>query len=739
MDGEQGLFKARLRQQPRFVDLSKCTSCGECSKVCPIELPNEYDQGLSKRKAAFKKYPQAIPGGYAISKRGNAPCRVTCPAHVSVQGYIALMNTEKYREAMELFKKDHPFPGVCGRVCHHPCEAACTRQSVDEPLAIMNLHRFLADWDQKSGPPFLPQKKEPRPEKVAIIGAGPAGLTCAYFLAIEGYAVTVFEKLPVLGGMLTVGIPAYRLPRNIIEAEIQTIRDLGVEFKTGLEIGKDFTIGQLRHQGYGAFFLGIGSQACKALGIEGEDLPGVYPGLDFLREVNLGNRIKLGDRVAVVGGGNVAMDAVRTALRTGSAHPFIIYRRSLEEMPANAEEIEECQAEGIEIMTLTNPVRVIAEAGRVKAIECIRMALGEPDQSGRRRPEPIPGSEFIIEVDAVIPAIGQESDWTCLTEECACKLNDWGTIRVDPVTLQSDDRDIFAGGDAVSGPRTVVEAIGAGKEAALSIDRFLQGRDLRQGRPKHWEAVIDVPTEGQILQARTRMSQAPADQRIQNFNEVQLGYQESDSQQEARRCLKCGICSECYQCVEACLAQAVDHDQTVMEKEIEIGSVVLATGSRPYDPSPLEELYQYHRNPNVLTSLEFERILSASGPTQGHLIRPSDGKEPKKIAWFQCIGSRDTNHCGNSYCSSVCCMYAIKDAMMAKEHAKGDLDCAIFNMDIRTFGKDYEKYLSAGQRQGRRALHQGPGFTPLTKSPETGICISAMWMKTARLKKNSLT
>jgi heterodisulfide reductase subunit A-like polyferredoxin len=569
----------------------------------------------------------------------------------------------------------------------------------------MNLHRFLADWDRKSGRPFIPRKKESKPEKVAIIGAGPAGLTCAYFLAMEGYSVTVFEKLPVLGGMLTVGIPAYRLPRTIIEAEIQTIRDLGVEFKTGVEIGKDFTIGQLRRQGYKAFFLGIGSQACKALGIEGEELEGVYPGLDFLREVNLGHKIKLGDRVAVVGGGNVAMDAVRTARRTGSAHPFIIYRRSLEEMPANAEEIEECQAEGIEIMTLTNPVRVIAEAGRVKAIECIRMALGAPDQSGRRRPEPIAGSEFLIEVDAVIPAIGQESDWACLTEECACALTAWGTLQVDPLTLQSNDPDIFAGGDAVSGPRTVVEAIGAGKEAALSMDRFLQGLDLRQGRPAQWEGVMDVPLEGVIPQARARMSHAPADQRIQNFNEVQLGYQESDTRQEASRCLKCGVCSECYQCVEACLAQAVDHNQTVVEREIEVGSVVLATGSRPYDPSPLEGLYQYRGNPNVLTSLEFERILSASGPTQGHLIRPSDGKEPHKIAWLQCIGSRDTDHCGNSYCSSVCCMYAIKDAMMAKEHAKGDLDCTIFNMDIRTFGKDYEKYyLRARDKAGVRFI-----------------------------------
>jgi heterodisulfide reductase subunit A-like polyferredoxin len=692
LDGEPGHFKARVRQQPRFVDLDKCTSCGECAKVCPIEVSSEYDEGLSKRRAAYKKYAQAIPGGYAITKRGTAPCRATCPAHVSVQGYIALITAGKYREAVELFKKDHPFPGVCGRVCHHPCEGACTRTEVDEPLAIMNLHRFLADWDRQTDQPFTPKKKEIRPDKVAIIGAGPAGLTCAYFLAIEGYAVTVFEKLPVLGGMLSVGIPAYRLPRDIIEAEIQVVRDLGVQFKTGVEIGKDFTVGQLREQGFKAFFLGIGSQECKVLGIEGEDFEGVYPGLEFLKQVNLGNRVKLGDRVAVIGGGNVAMDAVRTARRTGSSKPFIIYRRSLEEMPANIEEIEECRDEGIEIMTLTNPLQVIAEAGRVKAVECQRMHLGEPDESGRRRPVPVPDSAFTIEVDAVIPAIGQESDWACLTDECACTLSDWGTIQVDPVTLQSSDPDIFAGGDAVTGPRTVVEAIGAGKEAAMSIDRFLQGRDLHEGRPVRWEGIKDVPTEGCEHLPRVAMTHAPASQRIQNFNEVQLGYDEIGSRREAKRCLECGVCSECYQCVSACLAGAVDHSQKAIEKEIEIGSLVLCPGSEPFDPSGLEAFYHYNSSPNVLTSLEFERLLSASGPTMGHLVRPSDEKEPKRIAWLQCVGSRDSNRCGNGYCSSVCCMYAIKDAMIAKEHAHGELDCAIFNMDIRTFGKDYEQY-----------------------------------------------
>ncbi|MDH3880222.1 MAG: FAD-dependent oxidoreductase, partial [Desulfobacteraceae bacterium] len=348
----------------------------------------------------------------------------------------------------------------------------------------------------------------------------------------------------------------------------------------------------------------------------------------------------------------------------------------------------------------------ISENGKVKAIECIKMELGEPDESGRRRPIPIEGSEFTMEIDTLIPAIGQESDWACLTDECACTLSDWGTLRVDPVTFQSDDPDIFSGGDAVTGAATVVEAIGAGKEAAVSIHRFIQGEDLHENRQKSWESIQDVPTEGYENISKEKMPHLDPAERMKNFNEVQLGFNEEQVRKEANRCLACGICSECYQCVDACLAQAVDHEQVAVEKEVEIGSLILCPGSKPYDPSTLEEFYHYPSNPNVVTSLEFERLLSASGPTMGHLVRPSDQKEPKKIAWLQCVGSRDTNKCGNGYCSSVCCMYAIKDSMIAKEHAGGDLDCAIFNMDIRTFGKDYEKYyLRAKDKAGVRFIN----------------------------------
>jgi heterodisulfide reductase subunit A-like polyferredoxin len=648
-----------------------------------------------------------MPGAYAITKKGISPCKANCPAHISVQGYVALVAQGKFREALKLIKEENPLPAVCGRVCHHPCETACTRSTIDEPVAIDPLKRFVADLDLKAETRYQPAVKEKKKEKVAVIGSGPAGLSCAYYLAREGYHVTIYEKLPVAGGMLYVGIPEYRLPKKVIDAEIQIIRDMGVQIELGVDIGRTVTIEQLRRQGYRAIFLGIGAQECKKLGIEGEELCGVYPGLDLLRDANLGKPVHLGKRVAVIGGGNVAMDCVRTALRLGSEQAFVIYRRSLEEMPANEEEITECEEEGIEIHTLTNPKRILGKNGNVAAIECIRMKLGDPDESGRRRPIPIEGSEFMIELDAVIPAIGQESDWACLGPECACTLSSWGTVNVDPLTLQTDDADIFAGGDAVTGPKTVIEAIEAGKQGAISIHRYIQNQDLREGRERGWEAVKDIRTEGYDRIPRTQMPRLDPGIRAGTFEEVQRGFTEEQAVAEAKRCIACAVCSECYQCVEACRPGAVTletHRQKSETTVLQVGSIILAPGFRPFDPSRFET-YNYASHPNVLTSMEFERILSATGPTMGHVLRSSDGKEPKKIAWLQCVGSRDINRCDHGYCSSVCCMYAIKEAVIAKEHLGGDLDCAIFFMDMRTYGKDFERYYNdARDKRGVRFI-----------------------------------
>jgi NADPH-dependent glutamate synthase beta subunit-like oxidoreductase len=519
----------------------------------------------------------AVQGAITRSKQLTSPCKAHCPAHMNVQGYVRLVAQGKFMEALKLMKEDNPFPAVCGRVCDHPCEAHCSRGEIDEPVAINMIKRFVADMDLDVRTRYVPPIETKREEQVAVIGSGPAGLTCAYFLARKGYRVTVYERGPRLGGMLTAGIPSYRLPRDLVDAEIQVICDMGVEMKTNVEIGKDKTVDRLRRDGYKAFFIGIGAQECKSLEVEGENLEGVYPGIDLLNRINRGDTMTFDKRVAVIGGGNVAFDAVRTAKRLGGIDAFIIYRRTLEEMPANADEISEAQAEGIPIQTLTQPIRFIGRKGRVNKIECVKMKLGEPDESGRKAPEPIPGSEFQIDVDAVITALGQETDWACLTPECACQLTDWGTMRVDPVTFQSDDADIFAGGDAVSGPRTVIEAIAAGKEAAVSIDRFLRGLDLREGRGRKLEVAAEFQRQKYHPAKRARMPVLEAAERVKSFDEVQLGLSQQLAVEEAKRCLGCGCA-----CIQACPYGVIQFDPRAgVSHKCDLCSERVYIGERP--------------------------------------------------------------------------------------------------------------------------------------------------------------
>ena len=621
-----------------------------------------------------------------------------------MQGYVQMVKAGKYKEALEIIMEDLPLPGVLGRICPHGCEDACRRCDVEQPVAIRDLKRLAADK-------FDPRKVEikcapPKKEKVAIIGSGPAGLSCAYHLAKKGVLSTIFESLPEPGGMLRVGIPAHRLPREILDQEIEVITNLGVELKTNTALGSDVSIDGLLDDGYKAVYLAIGAHKGIELGIPGEKSNGVRQGVDFLKEVNLTGKAATGKKMAIVGGGNVAIDVARSAVRLGAAEVNIVYRRTRNEMPAWEEEIQAAEDEGVQITYLSAPQEILVQDGKVVGLRCIRMELSEPDSSGRKRPIPVPGSEYEIEIDQLIPAIGQRPDLSALEDITGLTYTRWGTTEVDAVTYATEQEGVFAGGDLQTGPWVVIGAIGAGKEAAESILRYIEKRDMAAGR----EPVVNenpiyrpVPEDEPIVE-RARMPELAVDKRKGNFDEVELGYAEAEGRAEAARCLNCGYCCECYQCVDACLANAIDHSQQVQDKEIEVGSVILTTGSEPYDPAHLENVYHYKTSPNVLTSLEFERILSASGPTMGHLQRPSDGKDPKKVAWLQCVGSRDTNQCGNSYCSSVCCMYAIKDSMIAKEHAAEDLDCVVFNMDIRTFGKDYEKYYNRAKDAGIRFI-----------------------------------
>jgi len=719
VNGSAGNFTILVKQKTRYIDPSKCTGCGACVEKCPVRVDSEFDVELIKRTAIYRRYPQAVPGTFTIDKQGVSPCRFACPANVNAHAYVTLIAQGRFAEALEVERRQNPFPAICGRVCPHPCEMECSRGALDAPLAIAPLKRFLADWelahpDQKAP---LPKIAEPKHKKVAIIGSGPTGLSAARDLAIMGYQVTIFESLSVAGGMLRWGIPAYRLPKDLLQKEIETVvLDLGVELKLNTPVGTNLTLDNLKSQGYEAFFLATGTPKCLTLDIPGSDFEGVLDAVNLLREVNLGKGIKLNGKVAVIGGGNVAVDAARTAWRLGAEEVTIVYRRSRNEMPADPTEIEEAEEEGIKILFLAAPREIIGQNGKVTGLKCVKMALGEPDASGRRRPVPVEDSDFTQEVNYVIAAISQTTDLEYLgTKGKEIRTTKLGTIMVDPATLSTDVPGIFAGGDVVSGPATVIEAIAAGKEAAISIDRYLSGQDMTTGREIPEKVKVTKEIEGLKKKPRLKMATLPVSERKGNFKEVVLGYTETRAQEEAARCLNCAVCCECLKCVETCEAKAINHE---MEREtiltLNSGAIILAPGYELFDPD-LKQEFGYGRYPNVISSLQFERILSASGPFMGKVLRPSDQKPPKKIAFIQCVGSREVDR---NYCSSVCCMYATKEAIIAKEH-EPELDCHIFFIDLRAFSKGFDQYYERAKELGVKYTRCRPSAVkevPATKN-----------------------
>jgi heterodisulfide reductase subunit A-like polyferredoxin len=695
LSGAPGRYRVKLRRRARFVDADKCTGCGECVAVCPIEMPNEFDAAIGGRKAIFRSYPQAYPNTFVIDKKGRAPCRTGCPAGININGYVALTAMGKFDEALDVVLDTVPLPGVLGRVCDHPCEIECHLGTQCEPVAICAIKRFLADRRREAGGSSVRPRPEnvPELERVAVIGAGPAGLAAARELVRKGYRPTIFEAMSRPGGMLAWGIPEYRLPRNVLDREIQDILDEGVELQLNTRLGRDVTLAQLRARGFAAVILAIGAQAGSKLGIDNEDAEGVVDSIRFLRDVNLGQPVSVGRKVVVVGGGNSAVDAARTALRLGAESVTILYRRTRAEMPAIAAEIAAADAEGIRLELLAAPVRAVIRDGRVNALECLRMKLGEPDASGRYAPIPIPGSEFTVETDMVISAVGQK---TVLPEDPGIrelKIRRNGTIAADEQNTSTSLPGVYAIGDAVTGPRSVIEALGEGRRAAQAVDCFLRARPFEPLPRVTLDDVVEEPPgpeeqAGSYLPREQQRELEPAE-RIRSFAEVEGVFSEEQAKREATRCLHCSVCSECMACVKVCKALAIDHEQRAAVQDIEVGSIIVVPGFEEYQ-SELKYDFGYSRYPDVVSSIEFERILSASGPYGGHVQRPSDGREPKKIAFLQCVGSRDPS-CRRGYCSSVCCMYAIKEAVIAKEHCKG-LDVTIFFMDLRAFGKDFDKY-----------------------------------------------
>ncbi len=710
LEGEAGHFKATVRRRPRYVDLEKCTACDDCVGVCPVLLPNEFNERLDTRTAIHRPYPQAVPNKYAVTKRGTSPCKATCPAETSAQGYVNLIDAGRYAEALKVVMEYNPFPATVGRVCHHPCEGECSRGKLDSPVAICALKRFVADWVYEHGGlqevmPVAP----PNGHRVAVVGAGPAGLTAAHFLAHWGYQVSIFEALPVAGGMMSVGIPAYRLPRKVLQREIDAIVNLpGVELHLEHAIKN---INSLLDQGYEALVLAIGAHAPQKLGIPGEDAAGVFQGVPFLREVSLARSLPgrklpgIGRRVLVVGGGNTAVDTARTALRLGAEEVSLLYRRSRAEMPASAEEVEQAEHEGVRLELLTQPIEVISDNGQISGLKCVRMRLGEPDASGRRRPIPIEGSEFLIACDTMVAAVAQAPEISFLDPDHGLEVDARSrTFVVDSRTLATNRRAFFAAGDAVRGPAALIEAIAHGRRAALSVDRYIRGERLLTPREEVPLPTVDL-SEAEIREVveagevsvlpRTEVATLPPEMRRQDFREVSRSLTEEQARAEAERCLRCGLCSECHLCVDACKPGAVDHYLAPTTETLEIGALVLAPGYALYDPERSPEL-GYGRYANVVAAMEFERMLSASGPSRGHVTRPSDGEEPRRIAFLQCVGSRDQEH---DYCSSVCCMYATKEAILAKEHIPG-VEVHVFQMDMRAFGKNFDAYYRRAQELG---------------------------------------
>jgi putative selenate reductase YgfK subunit len=486
-----------------------------------------------------------------------APCQMACPAGIDVPAYISLIGMGRDAEAIEVIRKDNPFPWVCGLVCTRPCEFMCVRGRIDKPVSIKFLKAFAAEKALSDREYKNPEKAPDKNKKVCVIGAGPGGMSAAYFLALKGYQVRVLEAQPVAGGMMMLGIPRYRLPREVIDREVAMIEDLGAEFHFNTRFGVDVTMDQLKAEGFEAFFFAIGAHKAFNLNIPGEkDFPQVMEAIDFLRKVALGDRKAPGKRVVIIGGGNVAIDAARTSLRLGSEEVIIAYRRTRHEMPADIEEVEQAEEEGIRFSFLTIPIEIAGENGKLSGLKCLRADLVAKEGSNRKIPVPMLGSDFLMDVDAVISAIGQRVDHECMESVSDLKWSRRTTIDVDMANMETSIPGIFAAGDAVTGPATVVEAIGGGKKAAEAIDRYLSGipqpkmppLPIRRKRVD-W---LEVPAATKMVLKRPEMPLLNIERRRTTFQQVELGYSENQAREEARRCLRCDVCLRCGKCVEIC-------------------------------------------------------------------------------------------------------------------------------------------------------------------------------------------
>nr|WP_308742965.1 FAD-dependent oxidoreductase [uncultured Anaerocolumna sp.] len=563
------------------VNKEKCVACGECVETCPVnalqlgqklcavkplpvkktETPRDTEWGPDKWNPDYRT------NRLNVVESGTSPCKTECPAHISIQGYIKLASQGRYTEALELIKHENPFPAVCGRICPRKCESACTRGDIDSPIAIDEIKKFIAEQDLNMKNRYVPKKRHEYGKKIAVIGAGPAGLSCAYYLAIDGYQVTVFEKQKVLGGMLTLGIPSFRLEKNVVNSEIEVLRALGVQFKTQVEVGKDISLKDLRSQGYKAFYLAIGAQAGRKLGIEGEDSEGVITGVEFLRNINLGNDLTVNGKTVVIGGGNVAIDVARTAVRTGASEVNMFCLESREDMPALAEEIEEALAEGIIINNSRGPKRILTENGRTAGVEFMK-CISIYDENGKFNPIYDESDVITVKADHVLLSVGQSIDLGSLIEGSGIELNPNRTIKADPFTYQTGEPDVFTGGDVLTGPRFAIDAIAAGKQGAISIHRYVQpGQSMIIGRDRREYHAFDkenLNLGDYDRQPRQSAGHIAGVSSKSTFKDPRSTFTDEQVKKETERCLSCGatvvdeyLCVGCGACTMRCKFDAI--------------------------------------------------------------------------------------------------------------------------------------------------------------------------------------
>ncbi len=707
-----GTFHATVHRKPRFVDESLCTGCRLCELACTVAVPDQFNGELVSRRAAYIAFPQAVPQKALVERAGTSPCTFSCPAGIKAHGYVSLVRSGQYEKAFELVLETTPLVGSLGRACYAPCEAECTRGSLEGPLPIRRLKRFVADAHHArpgEQPADLP---EPNGKRVAVVGSGPAGLTAAWLLARRGYGVKIFESEPVPGGALRLAIPSYRLPAEVVERDIANVTDAGVEIATGTRVDD---LEELKAAGYDAVLVATGTPNAAGLRVPGEELAGVSSALAFLREIKLGRPPGLnGKVVTVIGGGNVAIDAARSARRLGAATVHLVCLESRAEMPAYEWEVDEALAEGVELHDSWGIAR-FGGLGLVESVE-LKRCVEVFDESHRFSPRYDEHVVGRIACDAAIVAIGMGADTATFA---ALAPGGARTIQADPETLLTPVPGVFAAGDAVSGPSMITDAVGQGRKAAHMIDRFLRGLELT-GFPEPLPVVdrLDVlarqrtHSRREPLAASAAFAAAPAD-----FAELEPPLTEAEARAAAGRCLDCGVCSECHECVAACPADAIDLDLREHEVELEVGAVIVSTGYKLF-PADLKPQYGYGRFQNVITGMQMERLLAPTRP-YNTVLRPGDGKVPERIAYVMCTGSRDQT-VGNPLCSRFCCMYSIKQNQLIMG-ALPLADVTVHYIDIRAVGKGYDEFFEQSKAMG--ASFVKGRIADITETPEGNLIL----------------